>query len=440
LRLSNGLLARWLASSGEGLEGRSRKFAALIANRYRTRAYHARVNLFTPEALANPYPLYHRMRAEQPVYRLDAIGAWAITRYADVVQALRHPLLSSERASVFVDELPPEAREAMRPVGRSLAMWMLFSDPPNHTRLRALTTRAFSPRVVESMRARVETIVAELIDGKRASGRMDIIRDLAYPLPAIVIAEILGVAASDREAFKRWSDDLGTYLAGGRILVERAERARRSWEELDAYLRDLVARRRASPQSDLLSSLIAAEEAESRLSEEELLSTCVMILFGGHETTTNLIGNGTLALLQHPDRLEWLRSDPSRLKTAIEELLRFDSPVQYVSRVAKEDLEIGGSRVVKGERVLALIGAANRDPAQFSDPDSLVLTRADNRHLAFGLGIHFCIGAALARVEAELAFGALLRLPGLALSTPAPKFLPNLGFRGLESLPVQFLA
>jgi cytochrome P450 len=318
---------------------------------------------------------------------------------------------------------------------------MLDRDPPDHTRLRGLVSKAFTPRVVEALRPHIQTIVDGLLDRVRGAGKMDLVEDFAYPLPVIVICEMLGVPLEDRERFKTWGLDIARgldaiWLPPDSDVARRSVAAR---HELAEYFRDLIGRRRTEPRADLLSGLIAAEEAGDKLSEEELLATCILLLVAGHETTVNLIGNGTLALLRNPDQLERLRRQPDLIGAAVEELLRYDGPVQRTARIPSEDVVIGGRTIPKGEMVMPFMGAADRDPAQFPDPDRLDIARADNRHLAFGWGIHFCLGAPLARVEGQIAIGTLVRrLPDLALATERPEFRQSLTLRGLSSLPVSF--
>jgi len=390
-----------------------------------------RVDLLDPAVLSDPYPLFHRLRTEDPVHWEADLEFWALTRYADAVYALREDSLLS---SAIHDSPRPGG------VGLSSARWFVFLDPPRHTRLRALVHSAFTPQVVEGLRARIQAIVDELLDRAAEAGRLDLIADLGFPLPAIVIAELLGVPAEDRAQFRAWSADLAA--AGGLVRMaadgaERLSRARAGGAALNAYFRDIIRERRRAPRDDLVSRLTGVQSAEGTLSEEELVDTCALLLFAGHETTTNLIGNGMLALLRHPDELSRLRADPSLIGPAVEELLRYDSPVQMRVRVARETVEIGGRRIAKGQRVLILVGAANRDPARFPDPDRLDIARPDNRHLAFGHGIHFCTGAPLARLEGAIAIRRLLRrFPRLELTTDQLAWRETLTLRALNALPV----
>jgi cytochrome P450 len=290
------------------------------------------------------------------------------------------------------------------------------------------------------MRPRIEALVSELISEVQDAGRMDVIRDFAYPLPAIVLGEMLGIPPEDRDQYKKWSDDIGVGLVGtGRAALDNVERARQSLFELTDYLRPLVAQRRQHPRNDLISNLIAIEVKGDRLSERELFSTCITLILAGHGTTTNLIGNGILALLRHPDQLEALKNDPSLIEIAVEELLRYDSPLQRIWRMATEDVEIDGKHIRKGQIVLPTMGAANRDPAEFAEPDRLNISRQNNPHVALGTGIHLCVGGPLARLQGVIAINALLqRLPSLQLETEALAWEANLFHRGLKSLPVVF--
>ena len=397
-------------------------------------------NPFLPEVHEDPYPLYQQLRAADPVHR-SPLGFWVLTRHTDVLAVLRDPRMSrdlrrSERMRQL--RLSPEVDGLLS--GEEAAPSMLFVDPPDHTRLRALVSKAFTPRAVERLRPRVEVIVAELLERVAGAGAMDVAEDLAYPLPVTVICELFGVPEPDRDRFRAWSRAL-VHLLDPLVAADSLERALQARLALHGYLRELIAERRAHPAGDLLTALIAAEDQGRQLSEGELLSMCVLLLVAGHETTVNLIANGTLALLRHPETLAGLRSGAPLPGSAVEELLRYDSPVQFTSRHAIADREIGGRRVRAGETVIAVLGAANRDPAQFPDPDRLDLARAPNRHVAFGGGIHFCLGAPLARVEARIAIGALLaRLPGLELGPEPPVRRDTVTLRGLSSLPVTFPA
>ena len=384
-----------------------------------------------PAFNADPYPTYHRLRAEDPVHRTP-MGFWILTRYDDVATVLRDARFGRKGFDELIRDRFGE---------NTFDQAMLFRDPPDHTRLRALVNKAFTPRVIEEMRAKIQKTVDRLLDGVRDARAMDVIADLAYPLPVSVISEMLGVPAEDRDLFRGWSADIARSLDAIVLptepeVVERGNAARHA---LSSYFRALIAERRRRPQRDLLSDLIAAEEQGDKLSEEELMATILLLFVAGHETTVNLIGNGTLALLRNPNQLEALRRSPALIGGAIEELLRYDAPVQRTGRMPNTDVELGGKRIAKGDLVLSLIGAANRDPAHFAEPDRLDLARADNRHLAFGWGIHFCLGAPLARAEAQAAIGTIARrMPALALATPTPEWREASALRGLKTLPVTF--
>jgi cytochrome P450 len=393
--------------------------------------------LFGPDMLADPYPVYARLRSVAPVCWVRQLGGWVVTRYADAVTVLRSPAASSERAALLRRRLPPE----FEPIIAARAGSMLNADAPRHTRLRLLVNKAFTPKTVEGLAPFIQRVVDQVLDEVGPRGRMDVIRDLAYPLPATVIAELLGVPPSDRDRFKKWSVDITAAVGNipSNLPPEVLRASMAAMDELREYLRGIIAQRRAEPRDDLITALVRAHEEGDRLSEEELLANAVLLLNAGHETTTNLIGNGTYALLRHPDQLKRLRDDPALLPSAVEELLRYDSPVQFTSRILKEDMPLGRKRLKAGQMALLVLGAANRDPEAFPDPDRLDVGRPDNKHLAFGLGPHFCLGAPLARLEGRIVFETLLRrLPALRLDGPPPAYRPNFNLRGLQSLPVAF--
>jgi cytochrome P450 len=391
-------------------------------------------NPLLPEFHADPYPFYRRLREEDPVHQ-SPLGIWVLTRYDDAVMVLRDPRFGREGMAELI-----EARlgGSVRPAN---TRDMLFRDPPDHTRLRALVSRAFTPRVVEAMRPHIQEIVDGLLDRVEGARGMDVMEDLAYPLPVTVICEMLGVPTADQDVFRQWSADIARSLDAS-ILPAGSEVITRGQEAGDAlreYFRSLIAVRRKSPQPDLLSALITAEEQGDKLSEPELVATCVLLLIAGHETTVNLIGNGLLALLRHPAELRALADDPALIQTGVEELLRFDGPVQRTGRMTMADVEIGGRQIPKGSIVAAVIGAANRDPAHFPDPDRLDVARRENRHIAFGFGIHFCLGAPLARIEGQVAIGTLLRRRrALKLVSDTPEWRESSVLRGLKTLPVTF--
>jgi cytochrome P450 len=390
-------------------------------------------NPMAPEFLADPYPTYHRLRTEDPVH-WSPLGFWVLTRYDDVVAVLRDQRFAKEPMIAAV-----AARFGISP--GTIGLSMLDRDPPDHTRLRGLVSKAFTPRVVERLRPHIQEIVDGLLARVEGKGGMDLIEEFAYPIPVMVICELLGVPVEDQERFKTWSLDLARGLDSIMLPVdsEVALRSGIARQGLTEYFRNLIAKRRAEPRNDLLSALIAAEEAGDKLTEHELLASSILLLVAGHETTVNLIGNGTLALLRHPDQLRRLRENPGLIGSAIEELLRYDGPVQRTARMPSTEVTIGGRTIKSDEMVMPFIGAADRDPAQFPDPDRLDIARADNRHVAFGMGIHFCLGAPLARVEGQIAINTLVqRLPKLALATEQPEHRQSLTLRGLKALSVSF--
>lgn len=395
--------------------------------------------LTSPAFFANPYPHFHELRERAPVYRSEALGAWVLTRYADVAAVLHQPAAfrNAGRVSYLLEQLPAEARAQVAGLEAHYRVGLGHSDPPAHTRLRALLSKAFTPRLVESRRARITQVVDELLDSAQARGAFDVVRDLAYPLPAVIVAEMIGAPPADREQFRRWALDINALFAGGgRATAEAALQAQRTQSEMRAYILALAEARRREPRGDLISALVAAEG--DRLSEAELVSTCVTLFVAGHETTTHLIGNGTLALLCHPAQLQMLRGNPALLAGAVEEMLRYDAPVQRAWRLAAEAVTLDGVTIRAGEMVLAMIGAANRDPAQFAQPDEFNVARADNKHFGFGYGIHFCLGAPLARLEAAIAFSALLaRFPNLRLASDELEWIHDIALRGLKALPVE---
>lgn len=393
---------------------------------------------FTSELHQYPYPHYDRVRAETPVFRDPYSGEVVLTRYRDVVAALKDARLSSRR--VAEAGLPGSGGPMgwlLRPVSGVLGRQMLFSDPPDHTRLRGLANKAFTPRVVQTMRGRVQEMAGQLLDRVQHRSSFDVIGDYAVWLPILVIAEMLGVPAQDRRRFKTWSDDLALFIGGTTLPMPLVmARAARGVSGFRRYFRALIRKRRkAAPVDDLLGALIAAEEQGDTLTEEELLANAMLILAAGHETTTNLIGNGMYALLQHRDQMERLRNEPCCIESAVEEFLRYDSPVQWTGRVATEDLEIAGETIRAGELLAIGIGAANRDPAQFVEPDRLDICRSPNPHVAFSHGIHFCLGAALARLEGQIAIAALLsRYPQMSVAKQPLHWHPNYTLRGLKTL------
>jgi hypothetical protein len=394
-------------------------------------------NPFSPDAISNPYPGYRLLREQDPVHYSPLMDGWVLSRYDDVLATLKDTRFSADRRRAR-NRLVQQAMAAQGETGPLVqASTMLTSDPPDHTRLRGLVSKAFTARVVDAMGPHIQEIVDSLLDEVQDQGEMDLIERLAYPLPVIVIAELLGVPPEQRETFKRWSDDIvATLGAGGLPQADVAERAWRSSMEMAEYFASMIEERRRAPKDDLLSGLVAAEERGEVLSQEELIATCILLLVAGNETTTNLIGNGMLALFRNPDQLDLLRARPELTESAVEEMLRYDGPVQATGRVALEPLEIDGHAVEEGQIAFVLLGAANHDPAQFSDPERFDITRQDNRHVAFGFGIHFCMGAPLARIEAQTAFRTLLRRMPELRQAGEPEWGGTFILRGVKRLAV----
>jgi hypothetical protein len=394
--------------------------------------------LLDPEVLANPYPLYHRLRADDPVHWDPFLHAWVVTRYADVVRVLHD--FSADRTP-GPEKLTAMGLSGLNPIAQVMVKQMLFMDAPAHTRLRALAASAFTPHRVEVLRTHIQEIADGLLDAIEAKGSMDLIADFAAPLPAIVTAEMLGVPVKDSEQLKAWSADFAEMLGNFQHNPDRVPRVLRSLEDMTAYFRAAISEQRTRPQEGLIHSLATAEIQGDRLSEEEVIANCIVTMVGGQETTTNLIGNGMLSLLRNPEQLAKLRADLSLIPSAVEELLRYESPSQHTARLAPEDTELGGKQIRKRQAVIAVMAAGNRDPERFPDPDRLDITRTDNRHLAFGWAAHFCFGAPLARIEGQIAFATILRrVPVLALEPRPLVWRANLGLRGLIALPIRFAA
>lgn len=400
---------------------------------------HLVYDLLSPQALRNPHPFYAQLREEAPVYHTNdpemGVPIWLLTRYNDAVEFLKDARFSKD-----MNKQMPHGNDGYEMMSAAAAInkHMLMADPPDHTRLRALVSKAFTPRVVENLRPRIQQIADDLLNRAQSKGRMDLIADYALPLPITVIAELLGIPLEDRDRFRRWSQ---TIVLGG-LKGEDLDAVGTAALEFIMYFHEMFDRRRAEPQDDMLTGLVMAEEAGDKLDQQELLSMVFLLLVAGHETTVNLIGNGTLALLEHPDQMERLRAEPALMKTAIEEMLRYNGPVGLSThRWASEDLTIRGQKIHKGEQVAAVLLAANRDPEVFDEPDVFDITRTPNPHLAFGHGIHYCLGAPLARLEGAIAINTLLRrMPKLKLETPAEQieWTESLLLHGMKSLPVVF--
>jgi amino acid adenylation domain-containing protein len=393
-------------------------------------------HLLEPEVLANPYPLFRRLRSEDPVHWDPFLHAWVVTRYPDVLEVLLNFSADRTPTPAQLDEM---GLSSLSPIARVMVKQMLFLDAPAHTRLRGLSSKAFTPARVEELRGHIQDIVNSLLDGIQPKGEMDVIADLAEPLPAIVTAEMLGVPTSDHPELKSWSADFAEMLGNFQHNPERYPRVLKAVASLTEYFQNAIREQREHPRPGLIHSLMTAEIDGDRLTDEEVIANCIVTMVGGQETTTNLIGNGLLTLLRNPGEMEKLRNDPSLIPSAVEEMLRYESPSQHTARMCPSDQEMGGKLIKKRQAVIAVMAAANRDPERFPDPDRFDITRKDNRHLAFGYAAHFCFGAPLARVEGQVVFEALLRrLTDLTLVPEPIEWRSNLGLRGLKALKVKF--
>jgi cytochrome P450 len=402
----------------------------------------AQDNLLAPDVLNDPYAYFAHLRETDPVHWNERWGGWLILRYDDVVKVFRdHETFSSDRMASLMLELNPQEQEHFSLLIKYFSKWLVFTDPPYHTRVRLLINKAFTPTSVEKLRPRARQIVHELLDQVRLKSHMEFIHDFAFHLPVIIISEYLGVPVEDREQVKEWSDETSRVFFIRANEPDRRERSQKGLEKLLAYFEPLIEARRKQPRDDLISALVQAEERGDLLSHEELLATCTVLLFAGHETTTNLLANGLLAFMQHRDQWDLLRQHPSLMRSAAEELLRYDGPVKATFRWAKVDTELGGKTIRANDRMLLILAAANRDPAKYTEPDHLDITRSPNPHVALGQGIHVCLGAPLARLEAQEAFLALpQRFPDLHLdSDPAHlEYHPTIVARALKGLPVSW--
>ena len=393
-------------------------------------------HLLDPDVLANPYPLYERLRSEDPVHWDPFLHAWVVTRYADVLTVFQN--FSADRTPA-PEQLIKLGLSELTPLARVMMHQMLFLDPPAHGRVRGLAAKAFTPRRIETLRSHIQDITDSLLDTVQAQGHMDIMAELARPLPAIVTAEMLGVPSADWPQLTVWSTDFAQVLGNFQHDPEHAHRVIRSLEEMVAYFQAAIQEHRIHPRNDLISTLLDAEQDGDRLSEEEVVANTIVTMVGGQETTTNLIGNGILSLLRHRDQFEQLKADLALIPSAIEELLRYESPSQHTARLAFADTQLGGKTIRKRQAVFAVMGAANRDPERFSHPDQLDIARQDNRHVAFAWASHFCFGAPLARLEGQVVFDTIARrMPNLMLAPGPIGWRENLGLRGLTSLQVTF--
>jgi len=399
-----------------------------------------------PHFFTNPYPAYAALRERTPIFWSEHWGGWVLTRYDDVAAVLRNPGLysSAGRIHYILDRLPAEVRAETTLLEAHYGVGIAHVDPPAHTRLRAILTPWFTPKLMEGLRPRIRELAqglcGEVAERARVGESVDFMREVAYPLPATVVLELLGAPIEDAHLFHQWALDVNQLFAGGgRTTVEKMRQAQQGLREMRVYIGDLIAARRRQRTDDLMGRLVDAEQEGDRLSDDELISTAVTLFVAGHETTTNLLGNGLVALLRNRTQLNRLRTHPEMMPTAIEEMLRYDTPVQRSWRIATEDHEVLGERVSAGEMLLVLIGAAHRDATHFAAPDDFDIARTPNRHMGFGYGIHFCLGAPLARIEAPEVFNALFAaLPDIALDESAPLvWREDIALRGVLSLPIR---
>jgi cytochrome P450 len=395
-------------------------------------------SLLAPEIVQDPHPYFHALRAQDPVHWSEIHRGWLLTRHDDVGAAFRDQRLSSSRVSSLLPYEPTEEeRAAFEPIWRSLASWMVFKDPPEHAHLRRLARAAFAVRAVESLRAMITRVVDELLDRLEAAGRADFVATFAYPLASTVIANVIGVPPADQQRFRRWSDDVATFIFGsGR--PDRRKLGVNGVVQLETYFRELLARAREENAPTLLGDLARAEETGETLSDDEVVATCGFLLFAGHETTANLIASAILSLSHYPAERERLRREPRLIPSAVEEALRFEGPTKLMVRIATGDFEMRGRTIRSGQRVFLVQAAANRDPERFADPDRFDATRENNDHYGFGYGIHHCLGAPLARLESQIALTRLFeRMPRLRVVEAAPRWRRTILMRTLEHLEVE---
>ena len=396
--------------------------------------------VFNEEILQDPYPTYTRMLEEGPLHYVDVGGkwaVWAVFSHAECSSIAKDPRLSAKRAQQMLLPLPFSSHAEFSELARMLGLWLIFMDPPEHTRLRKLMNKGFSAAALEGLRPQVEAIVDGMLGTLRHGSEIDLMREFANPMPVRIISAMLGVPQELHETFVNWSRAIAVFRGSPDRTVEQARAAQDALVQMTDFFRKTVAERRRNKGNDLISLLIDIEEDGEVLTEEELYAQCIALLFAGHETTRNLIGNGMYTLLQHPIETTELREKPEIIRTALEEILRYESPVQFTARVLKEEIELCGQRIPQKWSILCMLGAANRDPKQFKEPNELNLKRLNNQHLAFSAGPHFCIGSQLARLEGQIAILKLVqRFPEMKLTGPRPKWAATFGFRGLKSLPV----
>jgi cytochrome P450 len=391
-----------------------------------------------PAFLADPFPLFRRMQDEDPCHWSMRLKAWVLTRYEDVRRVCLDKDMSSDRLRPYFATLPPAEAQRIAELMRYLTLWMVFRDPPEHTRLRRLTSKVFHVKSMHAMRARIEALMQSLFENIGGRAEFDFVGDFAGPLPALVIMDMLGVPRAELGKVKQLSDDMALFIGSSRMAREKYDIAEAATREMAEFFRGMIAARRAAPLADLLSELVHLEDAGERLSDDELVATCILLLFAGHETTTNHIANGLLGLLRFPQEMAKLRQDPTLATAAVEELLRYDGPNGAQVRIVQQGHELHGRQLNPGERVFILLNAANRDPRAYQDPDRVDIARNGPPHLAFGFGLHICLGFPLARLEGQIALPAVLgRWPGIEVAGGRLEWLNSMVFRGMKAMPVR---
>ena len=389
-----------------------------------------------PAVIADPYPVFRTLQENDPAHWSESLGGWVLTRYADVRHALTDKRFSADRLRPYFQHQAPDIRAETRNLERYLTPWSVFNDPPLHTKLRAIMNRGFALRF-EAMRPKIEQLVERMLGNLEGKDEADIIADFAYPLPASVIMVMLGTSLDEIDEVREWSDEIAVFVGSGLLSGDKARRAEAGITAMSDYFRRMIDERRRAPSEDMLSDLMQPGESGERLTEEELIAAAILVLFAGHETTTNLIGNGLLELIHHPDQMAALRDDVSLAETAVEEVLRYQGPSGAMTRVVAVDTTLHGAELARGDRVFAMVNAANRDPRRFADPERFDVTRHPNPAITFGAGIHFCLGAPLARLEGEIALPVLLReFASFELLDETEDWSDSLVLRGLTTLNV----
>ena len=398
-------------------------------------------NIFDPEFNADPYPTYHRLRSEDPVHKYLIGGDWFVTRYADIKAVLRSGCIRTDDRPKLINERSKYLKNKEKnldTLAYTTSKFLFYMNPPDHTRLRGLLVKTFSPVVVEQMCPFIQEIVDELLNKVRPQGNIDIVADLASPLSVKVISKLLGIPKEAQNQLHQWTNVLSRIL-DPLVSLEEYQRMNQATQEIQDYLRSLIHEREKNPQQDLISSLITVQEQSDKLTQKEILAVCTLLFGAGEETTGNTIGNGMLALLNHPKQMEQLKREPTKIQSAVEEIIRYDSAIQMITRIATDDLEIGNQQIKAGEKIVLCLGAANRDPAQFPNPDQLNINREQNQHVAFADNIHYCLGAALARLETKIAINTLIQeLPNLKLAMDKLEWRKSIAIRGLKALTLNF--